>query len=120
MDYWQDIVRDFKLKKYQDVREMVHYAMERFLHESAKAGPHFLPTIHREYLKAVHEELKLHYEDLWDAYWEDPEYQKVLAESGRWIKALRKSSPKPPLTYRDLMVCLGSAEAYMLVVEDSE
>ena len=118
MDYWQDIVRAFKLKGYKDIRECLHYAMEHFLYEAERPGQFFLILSHRQYLKAVHEELKLHYEELWEVFWADPEYQKVLAEPDKWIKALRGKSPKPPLTHRDLLVCLGSAEAYMLIVEN--
>lgn len=119
-DYWQDIVRDFKLKGYQDIRDVLHYAMDRFIEESAKSGPLFLSAQDRNYLKEVHKELKEHYLELWDTYRADPHYLEFLKEPHKAIQAMRKNGVKPPLTYRDLVTCLGACEAYMLIVEEDE
>lgn len=114
---WQDLVRDFKMQGYTDVREMLHYSMERFIIECQKAGPHFVNAQNRKHLKLVHAEIKSHYLELWKFFENDPEYQNEIGERGYLhVKNLRLHYSKPPLTTRDLSVLLASAEAYMLVI----
>jgi hypothetical protein len=111
LERWQEIVRNFKLQKYKDMREMLHFSLEMFIN----LNPHAYSSKHKVFLKRVHAEVKEHYQSLWAHFEEDEEYKKELLNSYAWLTQLKRECPLPPLTYLDLKVCFGACEAYMLV-----
>ena len=111
LERWQEIVRNFKLQGGKDMREMLHFSLNMFIH----TNQHAYSSKHKQFLKRVLAEIKEHYQGLWDYFEDDEEYKKELADPYRWLASLRSQCPLPPLTALDLKVCFGTCEAYMLV-----